>query len=331
MSTPSHIPEAKTPETKPLDETEITRLISAARAEIYRPSERAPLAKGDGFRAKSLMDIARMHQEVGPKAQMHDTVPKDESKATADDEAKVDASYHGTPKDAALSDAADGTSDVTMLGAANLPRELPIQEAEDPASDGDSQDGIGARLADSAGAGGQPAAVDLDLLEQVRAEAFADGRAAAEAEVEAHLTDAIAVLRAAAAALMDPAPDVLSELQSEITDTVLRIASERAGLEIDSMPDAFVERIAAMAEQIHLVTNQPVLRLNPFDHSSIAGLIEGTDILSTMRIIASDELARGDIDLVVDGLRLADRITPVLPSRKVARPAAKPRSGGADT
>lgn len=331
MSTASPSPEAKTPETAPLDETEITRLISAARAETYRPSETAPRTTSDGFRAKSLMDIARMRQEAGRAAQVPNAALKDEAEAATDDRTQIEAAAHGKQQDAVIPDAMDGASDVSKLGATAIPSDEPIPEDMEPAGNGDSQEATGASQTSPTGASGQPEAIDPDLLEQVRDEAFAEGRAAAEAEMHSHLTDAIAVLSAAATALMHPAPDALAGLQSEIADTVLRIASERAGLEIDSMPDAFAERITTLAERIYQATNQPVLRLNPYDHSAIAELIEGNDILSTMRIIASGELARGDIELVVDGLSIADRITPARTSHKATRSAAKPKSRAIET
>jgi flagellar biosynthesis/type III secretory pathway protein FliH len=331
MSTASPSPEAKTPETAPLDETEITRLISAARAETYRPSETAPRTTNDGFRAKSLMDIARMRQEAARAAQVPNAALKDEAEAAADDRTQIETGAHGNQQDAVIPDAVDGARDVSKRGATAIPCDEPIPEAMEPAGNGDSQEAAGAHQASPIGASGQPAAIDPNLLEQVRDEAFAEGRAAAEAEMHSHLTDAIAVLRAAATALMHPAPDALAGLQSEIADTVLRIASERAGLEIDSMPDAFVERIATLAERIYQATNQPVLRLNPHDHSAIAELIECNDSLSTMRIIASGELERGDIELVVDGLSISDRITPARTSRKTTRKAAKPKSRAIDT
>jgi hypothetical protein len=302
MSTASPSPEAKTPETAPLDETEITRLISAARAETYRPSETAPRTTNDGFRAKSLMDIARMRQEAARAAQVPNAALKDEAEAAADDRTQIETGAHGNQQDAVIPDAVDGARDVSKRGATAIPCDEPIPEAMEPAGNGDSQEAAGAHQASPIGASGQPAAIDPNLLEQVRDEAFAEGRAAAEAEMHSHLTD-----------------------------TVLRIASERAGLEIDSMPDAFVERIATLAERIYQATNQPVLRLNPHDHSAIAELIECNDSLSTMRIIASGELERGDIELVVDGLSISDRITPARTSRKTTRKAAKPKSRAIDT
>ncbi|MDA0963361.1 MAG: FliH/SctL family protein, partial [Proteobacteria bacterium] len=169
------------------------------------------------------------------------------------------------------------------------------------------------------------AAVDSDMLAQIRSEAHAAGRAEAEAEARAHLTAATEILAAAAQALHQPGSDVLAGLRAEITQAVLSIASERAGLEIDTMPDAFVERIEVLADRIHSRATQPVLRLHSDDLAAITPLIENSDSLSNMRIIASDDLARGDVDLAVDGLRMSDRILGQPATRTAARAARKPR------
>ncbi|NBR91407.1 MAG: hypothetical protein EBS68_16150, partial [Rhodobacteraceae bacterium] len=298
----------------------------AAHSQMYSPLARMAMAS-ETRGQNSFVNYSPLNVEL--EAKIADM--KDEAEAATDDRTQIEAAAHGKQQDAVIPDAMDGASDVSKLGATAIPSDEPIPEDMEPAGNGDSQEATGASQTSPTGASGQPEAIDPDLLEQVRDEAFAEGRAAAEAEMHSHLTDAIAVLRAAATALMHPAPDALAGLQSEIADTVLRIASERAGLEIDSMPDAFVERITTLAERIYQATNQPVLRLNPYDHSAIAELIEGNDILSTMRIIASGELARGDIELVVDGLSIADRITPARTSHKATRSAAKPKSRAIDT
>jgi len=319
MRAPSTSSEAKLPDTAPLDDAEITRLIAAARAEKYRPSETPLQATVDTFRPKSLLDLALRHREAektpdivvgnGPD---DDIIAPDieqeqglEGEAITTDAELVGEGVDQTAPDVGVDDAADGIGESGLL--------------EDGADDGPPA---------ASAAGGvavdQSLAADPDVLEQVRSEAFAAGRADAEAEAQERLTAAIEALEAAAKAFLNPPAEVLGGLQADITEAVLKLASDRAGLEIDDMPSAFVERIEALANRIHGQATQAVVRLNPEDFTAIEGLIGGSDSLASMRIVTSDVLSRGDVDLAVDGLRISDRILGQPARRKSSRASAAP-------
>lgn len=297
---------ATPPETAPLDETEITRLIAAARAESYRPSQVMPQGKTDAFRPKSLLELARQRRE-------------------ADKQAEVQAQDAPAPAALDAPEPAAVAEDDALLQAPE-PQD-PVLDSQDDAM----QDTVEDRAADTAAA---PALAPADAapqadpaeLERIRAEAFAAGRAEAEAALHDSLTAATQALQAAAQALAHPAPEALAGLRADIARAVLELASERAGLAIDAMPDAFLERIEALADRIHAQASQPVLRLHPDDLAAIEPLIASSDSLAAMRIVPSVELSRGDVDLVVEGLRLSDRIMGQSAPRKTARAATKPKT-----
>jgi flagellar assembly protein FliH len=336
-------PEAKVPDTAPLDESEINRLILAARAETYRPSEAAPRTAVESFRPKSLLELARLPREAD---QVDQVDPADASDAGTMPETAAALPDTGGAGDSQLPEEPPGQDPGADWGLAPEPPMAapePVSRPPGTAADRGAGDAAAALPGDDLGQGAQDlapaapkgavgvpvdgaAAGDPDTLEQIRSEAHAAGRAEAEAEARAHLTAATEILEAVAQALRQPGPDALAGLRAEITQAVLSIASERAGLEIDTMPDAFVERIEALAERIHSRATQPVLRLHPDDLAAITPLIQNSDSLSGMRILASDDLARGDVDLAVDGLRMSDRILGQPAPRKSARTAPKPRS-----
>ena len=67
---------------------------------------------------------------------------------------------------------------------------------------------------------------------------------------------------------------------------------------------------------------QTAIRLNPDDLRAITPALSETAPLAAARLIADDGLARGDIDLAVGGLRLADRIgTDPARATQLAQPA----------
>lgn len=331
MQPTSPLPSSTQPETAPLDEAEITRLIAAARTESYRPSQMVPQGKTVAFRPKSLLELAKHRRDAEKAASMPD-VPPEQGASVADQtpvppSADAGVTQPVTPFDATdelaaqygpslhdpTDDQANGNGDLGADGAAAVPD---IDAASAPAL----------ALAASSGTAAVPG--DPAELERIRAEAFAAGRAEAEADLRDGLIAATQALEAAAQAFLNPVAEGLAELRADITDAVLRLASERAGVEIDTMPYAFLDRIEALADRIHAQASQPVLRLHPDDLAAIEGMIASSDSLASMRIVASVELSRGDVDLSVDGLRLSDRILGQPASRKTARAARKPKADG---
>jgi len=315
-------PEAVDPDTAPLGKSEITRLIAAARNEAYRPSQMVPQGKTDAFRPKSLLELAKQRREAA-KAQDVQDAPAE------DDTSKVD---HASLPDAE-DDATDQQAAPPSEDACDMPPPEPFEAFDAP----DDASGAKMSVADAEAVGAtmpeveapSPALVamptdateplDPATEERIRAEAFAAGRAEAEAELRDSLSAATVALQAAAQALAQPPASTMAQLRADMVEAVLRLSSERAGLEIDTLPDAFVERIEALADRVHAQSSQPVLRLNSDDLAAIDTLIQGSETLASMHIVTAQDLSRGDVDLTVGGLRLSDHILGQPAPRKTTR------------
>ncbi|MDA0186318.1 MAG: FliH/SctL family protein [Proteobacteria bacterium] len=309
-------PDAPQQDKAPLDESEINRLIAAARAETYRPADTPLHPTGDTFRPKSLLDLALLRRDAD----------KADALAAAAQSSEAPQTIIGPGQGLGDEDTAAAVADTRSLGIEDaVLAEEPPQDPQDldigqisPAEDqATRQPTSGAVVTDPIPAVAPPAMPDgAEMRDQIRAEV--------EAEAEARLSTAVETLAAAAHAFQHPTAEMMASLRAEITEAVLKLASERAGIEIDTIPDAFVERIETLADRIHGQATQAVLCLNPEDHQAISALIAGSDSLASMRVVTSAELSRGDVDLVVDGLRLSDRILGQPTRRKTARAAAKP-------
>jgi hypothetical protein len=92
------------------------------------------------------------------------------------------------------------------------------------------------------------------------------------------------------------------------------MASVRAGSQIDTMPASFLKRIELMADRVQVIATRPILRLHPADLDAISTLVSGSEALSNVRLIANPDLARGDVDLSLGGVRLADILGPIPPA-----------------
>lgn len=165
----------------------------------------------------------------------------------------------------------------------------PAAQVEDPAR----------RLAEARSEG--YAAGRADGLE----EGLEAGRAEARAEAEAALGPARAAFLAAAAALSGGA-DLAEDLAEVIAGAVRRLAAERAGQMIDALPAAFAARIEAMADRVAQGVRAVSIRLNPDDLAAITPHLDGFEVIAAASLQGDPRLARGDVDIRSDGIRLAD-------------------------
>jgi flagellar assembly protein FliH len=173
--------------------------------------------------------------------------------------------------------------------AADAVEMAPAPVVEDPAR----------RLAEARGEG--YAAGRADGLEEGRIE----GRAAALTEAEAGLVPARDAFVAALAGLTG-GPDLADEIAGVIAAAVRRLAAERAGQMIDALPAAFAARVEAMADRVAQGVRSVTVRLNPDDLAVITPHLAGLEVAGSAELVADARLARGDVEVRAEGIRLAD-------------------------
>ncbi|MDC1339221.1 flagellar assembly protein FliH, partial [Planktomarina temperata] len=98
----------------------------------------------------------------------------------------------------------------------------------------------------------------------------------------------------------------IEELATSIEASVLSLASSRAGMAIDAVPEAFLQRIKTLANRIHSSATHPIVRLNPLDLLVLKPILEQSQDLLNLRLVSDVNLQRGDIDLSLEGIRLTD-------------------------
>ena len=291
--------------TRALDEAEIASIVRLAGQGSYQPDTRIAQRKPAAFRSRSLLDIARQATPEPPPA------PK-AAPAAAPTPAPTLAP---TPAPAA-----------PELRAASVVAEAEIV-ADFPAASPAAPEP--APLPSPA-----PPGIDPEQAAREREEAYISGFRAGEAqarrEIEGETVAALAALDAAARAFMNPDAAMVATLQSGLRAAVLGLASARAGARIDEMPDAFLRRIEALVEQVQSDLRGTVLRLNPADAAALGPLIGRSEMLSEARILAREDLNRGDVDLSIGGLRIVDTL-PLRPepTPPEATPEAAPDEGPA--
>ncbi len=149
-----------------------------------------------------------------------------------------------------------------------------------------------------------------EAFERGKAEGIIEGReaaiveikAAAELEARAELADKVSAFEEGLAALAKPQALQVETLAKSIQATILRLASERAGSQIDDMPEAFVNRIDALTCSIGKKINEGQVQLNSDDYALMVPFFPNT----TLDFVANPDLKRGDIVLRFDGIELRD-------------------------
>ena len=174
------------------------------------------------------------------------------------------------------------------------------QGSEELAAAGDEQNGqisVGFETANEAFERGK-----AEGIIEGRETAIVEIKAAAELEARAELADKVSAFEEGLAALTKPQALQVETLAKSIQATILRLASERAGSQIDDMPEAFVNRIDALTCSIGKKINEGQVQLNTDDYALMVPFFTNTKF----DFVANPDLKRGDIVLRFDGIELRD-------------------------
>ena len=135
-----------------------------------------------------------------------------------------------------------------------------------------------------------------------RAAAVAETKAAAEAAAQDKLAAAVKLFEDGLAALAKPQALQAEALSRSIQTAILKLANQRAGQQIDEMPDAFLTRIEKLVTSIGQKMAAGKVRINAEDYAAMKPHLHN----AAFDFIADPIIARGDIILKFDGVELHD-------------------------
>ena len=311
----------------PLKQSEITRFINTIDTEVYQRDEAAPRKPDAPFKSKSLLDLAR---EASERIALQDAARERAQKEAEDAAEKAapeqppelatpgPAAKEETPSatDQAAAKVSDQTEPQPLSGAdAGKQDDSPIEVATEPTTlQPDSlapETELGAvdpeptsPSMDASESAGEQAA-DSQITEAFKAGVL-EGQRQARDEVEAMMSHALGLLEQTVEAFQEQGQDASLALRDSISASVISLASSRAGMQIDQMPQAFGARIETLAERIQTSTSAPILKVHPSDLLVLKPCLEQSSKLLSLRLVADESLARGDIDLALEGIRLTD-------------------------
>ncbi|MDC1408012.1 hypothetical protein N8524_06770 [Candidatus Puniceispirillum sp.] len=131
---------------------------------------------------------------------------------------------------------------------------------------------------------------------------IAETKAAADASAQANLADKIASFEAALAALTKPQALQAEDLSRSIHAAILKLASQRAGQQIEEMPKNFLARIETLVASIGQKMNAGSVHINADDYTVMLPYLADTH----HDFVPEPDLVRGDIILKFGGVELHD-------------------------
>ena len=318
-----------------LAESEVAHLLSTLQNAEFTRSETRNLQKDKSFKPRSLIEIASAAQErktevnlagaVANQAsdmtdladELPDTVAQKTSKNLSNNDPDVSTSENLSPDQSTLESTVfpltankivDEESNNNKVSETTLASEAQIsdlqgasdQSSEELAAAGDEQNGqisVGFETANEAFERGKAEGVI-----EGREAAIVEIKAAAELEARAELADKVSAFEEGLAALTKPQALQVETLVKSIHATILRLASERAGSQINDMPENFYTRIEGLTSSIGKKINEGQVQLNSDDYALMVPFFANTKF----DLVANPDLKRGDIVLRFDGIELRD-------------------------
>ena len=312
-----------------LDDTEIQRLVVLSRDAAYQRSERVPVKTVEVFEPRSLVSIAmdaqrRREAEMRTAAAVGAVIDGDD--AAAAEATKGEAVGSDQPAELSTSEPAEDGSSLPAAGENEMApagADATEDEADNGEPDGDETPPQGTSQIDFEAGRAEGIEEGRRLgVEEGHAKGVEEGRAAGRAEASAQLERAIQAFEAAAETLGGLTKIDTSQLGESIHDTILTLASERAGRAIVDQPDAFADRIEGLLDTIRTTSGRPVIHLNPVDLGSIKPLVETREKLRHCSFVAEPGLAAGDLTVSVGTIGIDDILHPASRGSDVAEQAA---------
>ena len=296
---------------RPLARSEIESVLQLSRETAYVPSEDRPGIKDKSFVKRPLVDVAQAADAlVTPetsKVSNVSTTPIIPEEAEISQNLETDSAP--TPGNL---DAGADESIAIPEGAAASDRDL--VSGDTTAGDDDPQaTADGEENAPSPGFEATPVAqavipTDSEIQDRID-EAYARGLSEGDSQARQRLEDGCQRLENLATGLMGQDALDTEELGRHIEETVMRLASLRAGYAIKDLPAPFAEIVEQLVQRISKEANGGTLHLNPSDLAVVQPLLENRDSFGQIGFKADDAIMPGDIRLSVGSVEAEDRLS----------------------
>ena len=288
-----------------LHDAEISRLISLSKKAIYSRLDTPHQERDTVFKPRSLVDIAmqarhfeesRQTEEAAPETAQHkaedDTLAEKNREADQQAATGTQPAAEGQPEDAE----AEASTDISA--------ENPADEADQPSETMVTTSALEKAVAEAEERGRTEG--ETKGHEKGLEEGLEKGRAEGQALAAQQLEHSIQAFEKAALALAGSSSLDTEALMASMQQTILRLASARAGMAITAMPEEFTQQLEQLLGQLRRGTETPIIRLHPDDLSVIEPLASSREKLQQCQFAADPGLDRGDARISIGGIGIDD-------------------------
>ena len=139
-------------------------------------------------------------------------------------------------------------------------------------------------------------------INEGRLAAIAETKETAMADAKEELADVVDTFNKVLDSLTRPKAMQIEALSSSINSTILKLASERAGMQIDELPEGFSDRINALVNSTGKELAGGKVHLNEDDYATMKPYLTNLGF----QVVANANLMRGDVTIQFDGVEVHD-------------------------
>ena len=290
----------------PLLDADISRLIKLSREVGYKKQDDIPQRNLVDFKPLSIDKIVA---EVGSKSSKPDVSNKAEDKEKPS-HSKLEAKDNNTQEQKEDNQTEIGLNDhkieekqkqVIAERVEENPSDKIIEPPEEEVPNFDDKEALKQNVI-------TPSNND-EAIEAARKEGIEIGKKMAFSEIETDQTKSVETLNLLIKNIKNKETIDKSELMNSITNVIITLASERAGLEIDKTPEILKKKILAFVDEIEHASKKVVVNLNPNDAELIKEISKEPSFTENIEIKENSELFRGDFILQMGTIEMGNLIS----------------------
>lgn len=303
---------------RPLARSEIESVLQLSRETAYVPREDRPGIKDKSFVKRPLVDIAQAADapvtpdiSESPDLSASPAMPEEEAGSTLNPETEGAPASENVDASAGTGAGADESAampEEPNTGDADLALGETAVEVDGPQATAEGEE-------NAAPSGFEPTPVaqaviptDAEIQDRID-EAYARGLSEGDSQARQRLEDGCQRLENLANSLLGHDALDTEQLGRHIEETVMRLASLRAGYAIKDVPGPFAEIIEQLVGRISRQADGGILHLNPADLAIVQPLLEKRESFAQIGFKADDAIMPGDIRVSVGSVEAEDRLS----------------------
>ena len=305
--------ETHTHDPRPLARNEIESVLQMSRDTAYVPRENRPGLKDKSFVKRPLVEIAQaadasatppMPDAATPETlETGDGAPSSEAEATAtSDNMAGEETQNAQPTEPDMTPEAD-----TQIEGGEMPADIDIgSDGDDPQAAMDDENVTPVFEPTPVAQVAIP--TDAEVQDRID-QAYARGLSEGDSQARQRLEDGCQRLENLATSLMGHDALDIELLGRHIEETVMRLASLRAGYAIKDIPVPFADIIEQLVMRVSKEASGGTVYLNTADLGVVQPLLESRDSFALISFKADDAILPGDIRVSVGSVEAEDRLS----------------------